>query len=230
MTAAEIISKLKSMGSEENRKGMAKYGINTANAVGVTVLAVREMAKETGTDHELALELWNSGVHEARIMATVIADPEKTDSALLEKWVEDLNSWDLCDQFCNNLVTHTKHAREKVIEWCVQDEAFIKRAGFSTMANYALKSPELNDKELDGFLTLILNECGDKRNYVRKAVSWALRNIGKRNLHCNRKAVKLAKMLKDEDLKPAKETAAEALKELQKSELLKKLKLKDSAD
>lgn len=224
MTAEMILAKLKELGSEENRKGMAKFGINTEKACGVNVYEVRNIAKETGTDHKLALELWQTGVHEARILATVIADPAMCDSGLLDRWVQDIKSWDLCDQFCNNLVINTGHAKAKILEWCTQDETFIKRAGFSTMANFALKDPDVREKDIDGFFTLILNECGDKRNYVRKAVSWALRNIGKKSLHYNRKAVKIAKILKDEDLAPARETASEALKELQKSDLIKKLK------
>lgn len=228
MTAEEIISRLKELGSEENRKGMAKYGINTENALGVTVNDVRAIAKEIGTDQKLAESLWKTGIHEARIMATVIADPAETDISLLDDWVQDIRSWDLCDQFCNNLVVHTPYAGMKIVEWCTQDEAFVKRAGFSTLANYALKNPDVREKDIEGYFTLILSECGDSRNYVRKAVSWALRSIGKRSLHYNRKAVKIAKIMKDEDLKPAKLTASEAIKELQKSDLLKKLKEKDS--
>lgn len=226
MTAAEITARLESMGSDENRKGMAKYGINTESAYGITVNDLRIIAKELGTDHELAKELWKTGKHETRILATIIADPDLTDSGLLDDWAEDLNSWDLCDQFCNNLVSKTVLAPAKILEWSTQEETFIKRAGFSTMANYALKAPELRDKDIDGYLSLILNECGDKRNYVRKAVSWALRSIGKRDMHCNRKAVKIAKILKDDETKAARETAAEALKDLQKSELHRKLKEK----
>lgn len=226
MTVEETLSILKDKGSEENRKGMTKYGINTTNAFGVNVQDIRELSKTIGKDHLLALELWKTKKHEARILATIICEPAAFTSELLDDWAEDINSWDLCDQFCNNLVYHTPFAMEKILMWSISDEPFIKRAGFATMANYALKHPDLREKDVDGFFGLILNECWDKRNYVRKAVSWALRNIGKRSLHYNRKAVKIAKQMKDEDLKPAKETAAEAIKELQKSELLAKLKAK----
>lgn len=224
MTVQEILDTLQQKGSEENRKGMAKYGINTAAAYGVTVANIREMAKDIGTDQTLAEQLWKTGNHEARILATIIADPALVENDLLDDWVADINSWDLCDQFCNNLVYKTAYAMQKILLWSVDDEQFIKRAGFSTMANYALKQPDIREKDIDGFLSLILNESGDKRNYVRKSVSWALRNIGKRNIHYNRKAVKFAKMMKAEDTKAANLTAQEALKELQKSDLHKKLK------
>jgi len=224
MTTQEILDKLKSLASDSDKTSMAKLGINTDNAYGVTVQHIREISKEIGTNHEMAIELWNTKVHEARILATIIADPALADYNLLDDWADDINSWDLCDQFCNNFVYHTEFAMGKILEWSIQDEQFVKRAGFATMANYALKHPDLREKDVDGFFGLILNECWDKRNYVRKAVSWALRNIGKRNLHYNRKAVKIAKQMKEENLKPAKETASEAIKELQRSDLLKKLK------
>ncbi|PLX71006.1 MAG: DNA alkylation repair protein [Denitrovibrio sp.] len=228
MTVQDILNKLSSLGKEDNLKGMSKYGINTSLAYGVTLPEIRAIAKEIGTDQELAEKLWKTGNHEARILATVIADPALSDSDLLDDWVEDINSWDLCDQFCNNLVHKTAFAMQKILLWCVADEPFIKRAGFSTMANYALKQPDLREKDIEGFFSLILSESGDKRNYVRKSVSWALRNIGKRNLHYNRKAVKIAKTMKEDKTKAASETASEAIKELQKSELLKKLKDKQA--
>jgi len=224
MTSEQILVKLKELSTEETLKSMARSGINTAKASGVTMVSIREIAKEIGTNHELALSLWKTDNHEARILATIIADPALADDQLLEDWVLSINSWDLCDQFCNNLVIQTDFAPLKIVDWCIKDETFVKRAGFSTMAVYALKQPGLREKDIESFFTLILNECWDKRTYVRKAVSWALRNIGKRDLHCNRKAVKIAKILKDEGLAPARETANEAIKELQKPDLLKKLK------
>lgn len=224
MTSTEILNRLKELGSEENKKGMSKFGINVENAYGVNVQDIRTIAKEIGVDHSLAMELWKTKNHEARILATIIAEPAAFSSNELDDWAEDVNSWDLCDQFSNNLVYHTPFAMEKILMWSISDEPFVKRAGFATMANYALKHPDLREKDVDGFFGLIMNECWDKRNYVRKAVSWALRNIGKRSLHYNRKAVKIAKQMKEEDLKPAKETASEAIKELQKSDLLAKLK------
>jgi len=228
MNKDSIINQLKSYADEENRKGMAKYGINTANALGVKVEKIREIARQTGKDDNLASELWDTGIHEARILATIIADPENADSDELDKWASDLDSWDLCDQFCSNLVSVSPHAKMKIIQWCIQDENFVKRAGFATMANYVRKNNDIPDKDIEGYFSLIINESEDKRNYVRKAVSWALRSIGKTNIHYNRKAVKISKMLKDTGTKPAKETAQEALKDLQKRELLRKLSGKDN--
>ncbi len=109
---------------------MAKFGINTANAFGTKVEVIRTIAKEIGTDHDLAQELWKTRNHEARILATIIADPNLTDIDMLQDWVLDINSWDLCDQFCNNLVIHTEHAGLMIVDWCIQEEMFVKRAGF----------------------------------------------------------------------------------------------------
>jgi 3-methyladenine DNA glycosylase AlkD len=224
MKTEEILNKLKSLSSDEHLKSMAKLGINTANAYGVKVEDIRSVAKEIGTDHETAIALWGTKVHEAMILATIVADIKSLSNALLEEWVLDLNSWDLCDQFCVNLVSKSRYASMKILEWSTQDEIYVKRAGFATMANYARFSEEVREQDIEGFFTLILNESWDKRNYVRKAVSWAIRSIGKRSLHYNRKAVRIAKILKDEGSKPAKLTASEAIKELQKSDLLNRLK------
>ena len=222
----QLLKQLENLGTEANKRQMAKFGINVSKAYGVNVEDIRVMAKEIGKNHDIATKLWKTGNHEARILATIVADPELTDINLLQDWVIDINSWDLCDQFCNNLVINTEHVDLLIIDWCIQEETFVKRAGFSTMAVYALKNDELREKDIDGFFGLILNECWDKRNYVRKAVSWALKNIGKKDIHLNRKAVKIAKQMKEEKLKPAKETASEVLKEIQTPELINKLKEK----
>lgn len=214
MTLEETLTKLQEAGSEENLLSMAKAGINVTNAFGVQIPAIRAMAKEIRIDHELALELWATGKHEARILATMIADKKLADSEFLEKWVLEINSWDLVDQFCTNLASKTETGKLKVYEWAVQNESFVKRAGFALIACYAVKDKDLSENEIESFCTLILNECDDSRNYVRKGVSWALRNIGKRDDKCRKIAVTLAKHMKDEPSKTARATATEVLTEL----------------
>jgi len=226
----QLLKQLEELSTATNKRQMAKLGINISNAYGVKVEDIRTMSKEIGRNHDLAIKLWKTGNHEARILATIIADPQSTDIDLLQDWVMDINSWDLCDQFCNNLVTNTEHVELLIVDWCIQYETFVKRAGFSTMAVYVIKNPELREKDVDGYFGLILNECWDKRNYVRKAVSWALKNIGKKDIHLNRKAVRIAKQMKEDNLKPAKATASEVLKELQTPELLNKLKAKHDGE
>lgn len=214
MTLEEALSKLQEAGSEENLKEMAKAGINVTNAYGVKVTSIRTIAKEIRIDHELALALWENGNLEARILATMIADKNMVDSDMLEKWVMEINSWDLCDQFCTNLASKTEFGKLKIYEWCVQSESFVKRAGFALIACYAVKDKTLSEIEVESFCTLIMNECDDSRNYVRKGVSWALRNIGKRDDKCRKIAVTLAKHMKDEPSKTARATATEVLTEL----------------
>ena len=218
MTLQETLDKIMSLGSQENLEGMAKVGINTAKACGATVTDLRKLAKEIKIDQALALKLWETGQHEARILATMIADKHQCDSDLFEKWVMEVNSWDLCDQLCNNLVYKTELGKMKAFEWCAQDEIFVKRAGFAIIANLAAKNKELTDAEIDSYSTLILNECADSRNYVRKAVSWALRNIGKRDEKNRQRALKIAKYMKDEGSKTAKTTSTEVLTELNSKE------------
>ncbi|MCD8552813.1 DNA alkylation repair protein [Seleniivibrio sp.] len=226
MTKEEVLTILKEKSSEENKEGMAKFGINTANAYGVTVADLREISKKLRKDHDLALELWDTGIHEARILATIFADKNRMDSDLLEKWVMDINSWDLCDQFCTNLAYKTESGKLKVYEWAVQNETFVKRAGFVLIANFASKDETLTQAEIDSYCTLILNECDDSRNYVRKAVSWALRNIGKRNEDYRKHAVKIAKVMRDGGSKTAKTTATEVLNELNSKEVKTKFRPK----
>ncbi|MGE4266167.1 MAG: DNA alkylation repair protein [Deferribacterales bacterium] len=226
MTKDEILSILKEKSSEENKEGMSKAGINTANAYGVTVVDLREISKKLRKNHELALELWDTGIHEARILATILADKDLVDDALLEKWVMDINSWDLCDQFCTNLAYKTESGKMKVYEWAVQNETFVKRAGFALIANFASKDETLTAAEVDSYCTLILNECDDSRNYVRKAISWALRSIGKRNEDYRKHAVKIAKVMRDGGSKTAKTTATEVFNELNSKEVKSKFKPK----
>jgi len=226
MTKDEILMILEEKSSQENKDSMAKFGINTANACGVTSADIREIGKKLRKDHALALELWETGIHEARILATMVADKNRMDDELLEKWVMEINSWDLCDQFCTNLAYKTESAKMKIYEWAVQNETFVKRAGFAMIANIAAKDETLTAAEVDSYCTLILNECDDSRNYVRKAVSWALRNIGKRDDDSRKLAVKIAKVMRDGGSKTAKTTATEVLNELNSKEVKTKFRPK----
>lgn len=224
MNSTEIIEKLKSLADETTRHDMAKLGINTRTALGVPIKEVRAMVKELRKNHDVALELWESGIHEARIIATYMVDKDKCDETFLEKWVSEIDSWDLCDQFCANVACKAEIGKMKMYQWAVQDETFLKRAGFSMMANFAAKDLTLTDAELDSFSTLILNECDDGRIYVKNAVAWALKNIGKRDEENHKRAVKIAKVMKDTAGKTGKATATEVLSDINSEEVKKKLK------
>ncbi len=201
MQYEEILKQLKSLSNPENVAGMVRFGINPNNTYGVSIPALRKIARETGRYHTLAGELWSSGIHEARILACLIDVPKLVSEAQMEKWVVDFDSWDVCDQCCNNLFGKTGFAYQKALEWSSRNEEFVKRAGFVLMATLAVHDKMAGDEEFLKFLPLIKREAADDRNFVRKAVNWALRQIGKRNLNLNRAAVETAKELHKIDSK-----------------------------
>ncbi len=176
---------------------------------------MRRLAREIGTDHRLAEELWNTGVHEARILASMVDDPKQVTNDQMERWAGDLDSWDVCDQCCSNLFDRTDHAWQKAVEWSGRDEEFVKRAGFALMACLAVHDKAATNEAFLGLLPLIEREADDPRNYVKKAVSWALRQIGKRSLRLNAEAIQEAKRILKKDTPPARWIARDALRELQ---------------
>ncbi|MFC1916229.1 DNA alkylation repair protein [Chloroflexota bacterium] len=219
----DIIQKIKSMRDPEAVKGMARFGINPENTYGVSVPNLRKMAKEIGADHALAQQLWASGIHEARLIASMIDEPKMVTEAQLESWVKDFDSWDVCDQSCSNLFDKTKFAHQKAIEWSKREEEFVKRAGFTLMATLAVHDKKTADEEFLKFLPLIRDESTDNRNFVKKAVNWALRQIGKRNLNLNKIATKTAEEIKQIDSKSARWIAADAIRELTSEAVQKRL-------
>jgi len=218
-----IMKKLASMANPENVKGMARFGINPENTLGIQVYKLRKLARKTGRNHELALLLWSSGVHEARMLATMVEEPALVTERQVEEWVRDLDSWDVCDQCCGDLFVRLPFAHEKALEWSRRKEEFVKRAGFSLMARLAVRDKKAGDAMFLKFLPVIKREATDERNYVKKAVNWALRQIGKRNRRLNRAAVKTAKEISKIDSKSARWIAADALRELTGEYVKKKL-------
>ena len=224
MKYQQILKKLKSQANPKNVEGMARFGINPKNTLGISVYVIRDMAKDIGKDHKLALKLWKSKIHEARMLAGFIADPEKTNEKLMEKWVKDFDSWDICDQVCSNLFDKTPYAYKKAFEWSKRKEEFVKRAGFVMMAALSCHDKEASDSKIAKFFPLIIRESTDDRNFVRKAVNWALRGIGKRNKNLNKKAIRAAKQIKKIDSKAARWIANDALRELTSENVQKRLK------
>lgn len=214
MEYVQVLSRLRSLGSEKAREGMARYGIKTDNALGVSVYALRAFARELGRDHGLALELWSSGLHEARMLACFVDEPDKVSAEQMESWVLDFDSWDLCDQCCSNLFDKTPFAYQKALEWSKRSEEFVKRAGFALMASLSVHDKSAVDEKFTQFFPAIRREAGDDRNYVKKAVNWALRQIGKRNRQLNQKAILLAQDILEMDSPSARWIAKDALREL----------------
>lgn len=194
---------------------MARFGINPDRALGVRIPDLRWLAKQVGTDHSLALGLWKTGIHEARILASMIDDPGAVTERQMESWAGDFDSWDLCDQCCGNLFDRTPFAYGKAVEWASRDEEFIKRAGFALMAWAAVHDKSADNRAFLEFLPVIERQANDDRNFVKKAVNWALRQIGKRNRRLNRAAVATARRLaKRADARAARWIGTDAVREL----------------
>ena len=214
MELHEVLKILKSHADPRNVAGMARFGINPDNTYGVSIPLLRKMAKKIGKNHALAQGLWDSGIHEARILAGMVADPWQVTDEQMESWVKDFDSWDVCDQVCMNLFDKTEKAYEKAREWAGRDEEFVKRAGFALMACLAVHDKTAPDGKFEQFFPYIVREATDERNFVKKAVNWALRQIGKRNSVLRKKAIQAAREIQKLDSKSAKWIAGDALREL----------------
>jgi 3-methyladenine DNA glycosylase AlkD len=210
----EIIATLKANANPHNVEGMARFGITAHNTLGVSVPQMRKLAAGIKKDHALAQQLWETSIHEARIVATMIDDPKLVTSEQMESWAHDFDSWDVCDQACMGLFSRTPLGIEKALQWPARPEEFVKRAGFALMASLALGKKEISEDQLAAFLPVIEHCAGDERNFVKKAVNWALRQIGKKNLRLNKLAVETAERIKKQDSKSARWIASDAIREL----------------
>lgn len=216
MTYQEIIKELKSLKSPKNIEGMARFGISSKNTLGISIPYLRKLARRIGKDHNLAIELWNSGYHEARILAALTDEPEKITTKQLEKWVHDIDSWDICDQVCMNLLYKCDLAIKAIPTWVKSKEEFVRRTPFSLIAALAVHKKDFKDSDFEKYFPLIIKYSTDERNFVRKSVNWALRQIGKRNQNLKNKAIDTAtKILQQHhDFKSARWIANDALREL----------------
>ena len=221
-----LIKKLKSLSNSEAVAGMARFGINPKNTYGVSIPVLRRLAKEVGKNHLLAQRLWDSGIHEARILAGMIDYPEEVTENQMERWVRDFDSWDVCDQVCSNLFDRTKFAHKKALDWSKRGEEFVKRAGFVLMAALSVHDKQAKDNAFSKFLPIIEREARDERNFVKKAVNWALRQIGKRNLRLNQMAIKTAKEIQGIESKAARWIASDAIRELTSEAVQKRIRVR----
>jgi len=219
ITSGQVIANLKQRANAQAVEGMARFGIRPAQALGVSIPTLRKMAKEIGRDQTLALALWDSGIHEARMLASWIPEPHLVSAELMEEWVSDFDAWDVCDQVCGNLFDKTPYAYQKAKEWCQREREFVRRAGFVLMAELAVHDKRAQDEGFIQFFPLIKRYAGDERNFVKKAVNWALRQIGKRNSRLRALALECAYEIQDMDSRTARWVARDALKELQAKEI-----------
>lgn len=212
----EIIAQLKNKSSQRNIAGMAKFGITTKKAFGVSVSELRKMAKEIGKNHQLALKLWDTGYHEAKILASLIDQVEEVDEKQMDKWVGDFDSWDICDTVCGSLFDKTSFAYKKALKYTFDKREFVKRAGFVIFTWLVVHDKKTGDKIFADFLDIIEREAKDERNFVKKAVNWSLRQIGKRNGNLRKLAIKKAKQIEKQESQSARWIAKDALRELEK--------------
>jgi 3-methyladenine DNA glycosylase AlkD len=213
MTADEALAALRALADPSRLPGMARYGIATEHALGVTVREVRTLAKELGRDHHLAAELWDSGAHEARILASLVDVPALVDDAQFERWAAGFDSWDLCDQVCQNLFRYAPAAWTKAAGWTTRPELFVRRAAFTLMAGLAVTEKRADDERFAALLVPLAAGADDDRPLVLKGASWALRAIGKRSSDLNRRAIETAELLRSCG-GPARWVGSDALREL----------------
>lgn len=218
-----IIKKLKSLSNPKNVEGMARFGIATDKTLGISMPILRQLGKEIGKNHQLAIELWDSGYHEARILASIVAEIDKLDEKTMDKWIKGFDSWDVCDQVMMNLFYKSPIAYHKAVQWCNRDKEFERRAGFALMAVLGWKDKKAKNSDYDQFIPLILKYSDDDRNYVKKAVNWAIRQIGKKNKSLNKKFIQVAGKIAKLDNKCAKWIANDALHELKSEAVQKRL-------
>ena len=223
-TPEEIIDAIRSKGNRRALAGMARFRIETTTAFGVSLPVLRNIARKIGKNHGLARQLWRSNIHEARLLSGMIDDPELVTEDQMEEWARDFDSWDIVDGTCGNLFDKTRFAVSKAREWAGRKEEYVKRAGFVLIAEMAVHQKNAPDTIFEEFLPLIEKEATDERNFVKKAVNWALRQIGKRNTTLNKSAIETGKRIQKLDSKSARWVAGDALRELTSALVQKRLK------
>ncbi|NHJ05013.1 MAG: DNA alkylation repair protein [Candidatus Heimdallarchaeota archaeon] len=219
----QITATFEKHANPKNLVGMAKFGITPEQAYGVNLPIIRNLAKEIGQDHLLAQELWETNIREPRILACMIADPNKATEELLEKWVKDFDYWEICDQCIMNFFVKTKFAYTKSLEWVTKEDEYIRRAGFVLMAILSYRDKKTDDSIFLSFLPICKKYSTDQRNTVKKAISWSLRRIGARNLFLNKKVLRLTEELLKIESSSAKWIAKDVAKDISRQLIQKKL-------
>lgn len=227
MTVDEIIQKLESLESLVNIEGMKRFAIVTKKAFGVPAPVLKELAKDIKKQakdrHSLALELWQTEIHEARIIAYLIDNSKEVTEKQMDSWAADFDNWATCDGTCGHLFCRTEFAYKKVLEWSNREEEFIKRAGIVLIAWLAVHDKKASDEKIAEFLPILEQKSDDERNFIKKAVNWSLRQIGKRSLDLNKLAIESAERIKAKNTKSARWIAADALRELQNEKIQERL-------
>lgn len=220
-----VVGEIRAAADPSRKPGMARVGINVQHAWGVSIPHCRAIAKRHRGDHELALDLWATGTHECRIVASMVDEPQAVSRNQMEEWVGAFDSWDLCDQVCGNLFIRTPHAIRAARAWVRRDEEYVRRAGFTLVAELAHRDRTIDDDGWERWFAEIRRAATDDRNYVKKAVNWALRQIGKRNETLRLAAIAEAESLLELDSKSAGWIARDALRELRSDAVRERLRI-----
>lgn len=225
-SAEDVIGELRRLGTRENVEGMARFGIRAMDVFGVPKPKLDGLVRKIGKNHELGLALWATGNHDAKILAGMICEPKKVTATQMENWLRDFDNWDTCDGTCCHLFVFAAPAWSKAVSWTRRKEEFQKRAGFALAAYLAHRDKTAVDTKFLDFLKIIEREADDERNFVRKAVNWTLRNIGKRNLRLNAAAIATGERLRKRESRAARWIAADALRELRSEAVQERLRRK----
>ncbi len=218
----QIINEFEELSDVDYAKNMKKFGITYVKSYGLRLPQIRKIAKQCGKNHELALKLWDYGYHETYLLATLVEEPEKVDSLQLNEWIYTFYSWDLVDQACINLLRFMPEAIDSIFIWAEADEEFVKRTAFSLIAVLAVHN---KNSSFDEYFEIIKQGSKDNRNFVKKSVNWALRQIGKSSIQNNKKALDLAYEILEIDNKASKWVARGAIRELESEKVQKKLNI-----
>lgn len=222
-----IISEMKKHFKPENVEGMERYGIVAKKAFGLSAPFIQAMAKRIGKNHDLAIELWKTEIYDCRTLALFISDPKLLTKQQMDEWCADFDNWAICDGACLHLFRKSVYAKEMAMKWYKDKREFVKRAGFVMMATAAVHNKETSDSEFIEILNLLEQNSDDDRNGVRKAVNWALRQIGKRSISLNKAAIATAERIKLQNTKSARWIAADALRELRNEKIIARLMEKE---
>jgi 3-methyladenine DNA glycosylase AlkD len=224
MRTRDVMTQLRTMADPDVVKGMHRFGVPSGNALGISAPKLRSLAKAIGRNQVVSMQLWRTGILEARALSALVGDPKAVTKRQMVLWAKDFDSWSICDACCGVLFVFTPHANEMAFRWATDKREFVKRAGFVLMAAMAIHQKDLSDREFVPMLKAIREQCSDERGFVRKAVNWALRQIGKRNLHLNKLAIETAGAIRTVDSKAARWIASDALRELRSDAVQRRLR------
>lgn len=224
-TLDEVVAKLRALENKDRLAGKAHFGINVDKALGLSMPEIRGVAKGVTKDHQLAEALWQTDLHETRLIASMVDHPKWVTEDQMERWVLDFDSWDVCDQTCGELFDKTPFVTKKIHDWSARPEEYVKRAGFAMIAWQAVHDKKRKDQDFLQYLPLIKREATDSRNFVKKAVNWGLRQIGKRSAGLHPHALATAQTLAGSNDKTARWIGADAVRELSLDKVRERLRL-----